>query len=119
MKLKAFSDNGVTAGYTFWCPGCQRRHQVTTAWTFNGDLEKPTFTPSLLVRTGHYLKEPPVAGDCYCDFHERYPDEEPMPWTCLRCHSFITNGMIQFLGDCTHALAGQTVDLPDIPVRGD
>jgi hypothetical protein len=23
-------------------------------------------------------------------------------------------GRIQFLGDCTHALAGQTVDLPEI-----
>jgi hypothetical protein len=26
---------------------------------------------------------------------------------------FVTDGRIQFLGDCTHALAGQTVDLPD------
>ncbi|MGT2429227.1 hypothetical protein ACU4HD_11865 [Cupriavidus basilensis] len=24
------------------------------------------------------------------------------------CHSFVTDGHIQFLGDCTHALAGQT-----------
>lgn len=24
-----------------------------------------------------------------------------------------TDGRIQFLNDCTHALAGQTVDLPD------
>lgn len=29
------------------------------------------------------------------------------------CHSFVTEGRIQFLGDCTHALANQTVDLPD------
>ena len=29
------------------------------------------------------------------------------------CHSFVTNGRIQYLGDCTHKLAGQTVDLPD------
>ena len=29
------------------------------------------------------------------------------------CHSFVTDGRIQFLGDCTHKLAGQTVDLPD------
>ena len=27
---------------------------------------------------------------------------------------FVTDGKIQFLGDCTHALAGQTVDLPDM-----
>ena len=29
------------------------------------------------------------------------------------CHSIVTDGKIQFLADCTHALAGQTVDLPD------
>jgi hypothetical protein len=29
------------------------------------------------------------------------------------CHSFVTNGKIQFLADCTHKLAGQTVELPD------
>jgi hypothetical protein len=23
--------------------------------------------------------------------------------------------MVQFLGDCTHALAGQTLPLPDLP----
>jgi hypothetical protein len=29
------------------------------------------------------------------------------------CHSFVREGQIQFLGDCTHAFAGQTV--PMIP----
>ena len=37
----------------------------------------------------------------------------------MACHTFVTDGRIQFLGDCTHALAGQTVDLPDWPVRND
>lgn len=31
------------------------------------------------------------------------------------CHSFVRNGRVEFLGDCTHELAGQTVDLPDLP----
>ncbi len=31
------------------------------------------------------------------------------------CHSFLTDGRIQFLDDCTHAMAGQTVDLPSFP----
>lgn len=31
------------------------------------------------------------------------------------CHSFIRDGQIQFLSDCTHALAGQTVPLPAWP----
>jgi len=29
------------------------------------------------------------------------------------CYSFVTAGRIQFLSDCTHILAGKTVDLPD------
>ena len=28
-----------------------------------------------------------------------------------RCHSFVTNGEIRFIGDCTHELAGKTVNL--------
>ena len=31
-----------------------------------------------------------------------------------RCHSFITDGRISFCGDSEHALAGQTVDLPEV-----
>ena len=31
------------------------------------------------------------------------------------CHSFVTDGRIQFLGDCTHKLAGQTVNIPEWP----
>ncbi len=30
-----------------------------------------------------------------------------------RCHSFVKDGKIQYLKDCWHKLAGQTVDLPD------
>jgi hypothetical protein len=86
-----------TAGYHFWCPGCDMHHGVyirvwrpggNPVWTFNGNLEKPTFTPSILVTM-------PIEG------------EKPKI-----CHSFVTDGRIQFLGDCTHALAGKTVDLP-------
>jgi len=83
-------------------------------WIFNGDFEKPTLIPSVLVRTGHYCNVPPVPGDCACDFQERYPEEEPWDWPCSICHSLVTDGRIQFLSDCTHALAGQTVDLPEI-----
>lgn len=27
------------------------------------------------------------------------------------CHSFVRNGKIEFLSDCTHELAGKTVEL--------
>jgi len=87
-------DSGMEGDYKFFCPGCKWHHLVWTTtrnhnqclWEFNGDIEKPTFSPSLLIRWGD--------GNV--------------------CHSFINNGMIQFLPDCTHTLAGKTVELPDI-----
>ncbi|MEK9209699.1 DUF6527 family protein [Sphingomonas sp. 2378] len=91
----------------FWCPGCGYEHLVVVestasepVWGFNGNHEKPTFTPSVLVRTGRAVNPAfiPEPGD---------PPEV--------CHSFVTDGRIQFLGDCTHHLAGQTVDLPEYP----
>lgn len=63
------------------CPGCNEPHSFQVGrWAFNGDTDRPTFSPSLV-----------VAG--------------PGP----RCHSFVTDGHIQFLADCTHSLVGQTV----------
>lgn len=35
---------------------------------------------------------------------------EPKPKVC---HSFVRNGKIEYLNDCTHELAGQTVELLD------
>jgi len=80
----------------FWCPGCQGYHGVWTGkpndltganWSWNRDRVKPTFSPSILVNKGVNIG---------------------------RCHSFVRDGMIQFLGDCDHNLKGQTVPLiPD------
>ncbi len=90
----------------FWCPGCNETHVVGYGagvgprWCWNGSGDKPTFTPSIKVT------------------HDAHPDasEEFKEWRTARCcHSFVTDGRIQFLADCTHALAGQTVDLPDFP----
>lgn len=53
-------------------------------WSFNGDLEKPTIEPSILVRGVRDGKD-------------------------YRCHSFVKDGQWQFLGDCTHELANRTV----------
>jgi hypothetical protein len=70
-----------------FCPGCMCGHGIEVPyWSWNGSLDKPTFTPSLLVNGS-------------------------MPE--IRCHSFITDGKIQFLSDCFHKLAGQTVEIPD------
>lgn len=77
----------------FYCPGCKCHHAFTvkhptfSPWTWNEDLEKPTFSPSLLC-------------------NEDYPES--------RCHSFVKEGRIQFLGDCFHELKNQTVELDEI-----
>lgn len=102
----------------FMCPGCKEHHVVRVSaadrpcWGFNHNMEKPTLTPSVLVRSGHYVtKDTP--GGCYCD----WPDKDEFPeMKCRICHSFVTDGMIQFLSDSTHELAGQTVALPPIEV---
>lgn len=81
--------------FYFHCPGCECDHGVWTTpgshpvWGFNGNIENPTFTPSIKVTY-------PVKGFDHI------------------CHSFVANGRIQYLNDCTHHLAGQTIDLPEI-----
>lgn len=95
----------------FWCPGCDEAHCVDSTWTFNLSAEAPTFSPSILVRSGHFL--PGHTGNtCWCTYNAEHPDEED-PFTCTICHSFVRDGMIEFLSDCTHKLAGQTVLLPE------
>lgn len=87
----------------FYCPGCKTHHHIQHGsdmgpnWGWNGSLEAPTFTPSVLVTY---------------DGVDAGQDGAPP----AVCHSFVTDGRIQYLGDCTHHLAGQTVDLP--PVEG-
>ena len=102
----------------FWCPGCTEAHSISIAdgrggWTVDvADPERPTFSPSVLVRSGHYAKDAPP-GNCWCDFEAR--QGYAPGFKCFRCHSFVRAGRIEFLGDCTHHLAGKTVDLPAFP----
>ena len=85
------------AYYEFHCPGCDMLHMIQVmdtpqrkAWEWNGDEVNPTFAPSYVTWTS---KE--------------------------RCHSFIRNGNIEFLSDCTHELAGKTVPLPYLDSEGE
>lgn len=100
--------------FLFWCPGCEDAHVVGKTWTFNGDFERPTARPSLLVRSGHYCEGRKSADECWCTYNAKHPDN-PARFRCYRCHSHITDGAIQFLADCTHKLAGQTVPIPELP----
>lgn len=97
--------------FSFWCPGCQQQHVVAVGtpfrngarWSFNGVVDRPTFSPSIHIKTGHYVDGTP-REDCWLC--------KKGSVACKVCHSYVTDGRIQFLPDCTHALAGQTVDLP-------
>lgn len=109
-KVNERKENGSTK-YFFMCPGCGFRHKINDRWSFNGDFEKPTFKPSVLMQTGHYASG--HKGDCWCDWEKKNPDKKA-PFECRVCHSFVTDGKIRFLDDSTHDLAGQTVELPDI-----
>lgn len=97
------------------CPGCKYWHMLPVdpaqrpSWKFNGDMEKPTFMPSILQRSGHFIPgqtQPPDCPMCNSEHKDFY--------NCSVCHSFVKDGMIQFLTDSTHDLAGKTVPLPDI-----
>lgn len=104
-KLRSVDLTGAD-GIAFWCPGCDHAHVVAItgpkAWGYNGDPDRPTFTPSILIRV-EWSKQPLEPGD------------DPKDWQDEVCHSFVRGGQIQFLGDSTHPLTGQTVPIPDWP----
>lgn len=96
----------------FLCPGCKAFSQQSTGlnllpvntsklifmvpvdvskmkravWEWDGDLEAPTLSPSILSKIGGEV-----------------------------CHSFLKDGVFEFLPDCTHEFSGQNVPLPDLP----
>lgn len=99
-RVSAFLRN-IDGGFGHWCPGCGEMHVIHVdrpnssgaRWTFDGNVTAPTFAPSINI-SAH-------------DPEGEIPDE--------RCHYFLRAGQLVFLGDCTHALAGQTVPLPELP----
>ena len=113
MKVSAYTHQGsdIVRGYTFECPGCGMSHAVQTNdpggynWGFNGNVDAPTFSPSLLVRGTQTLTDEEV---------ERLLRTEKIEPKPLVCHSLIREGRIEFLSDCTHALAGKTVDMAEV-----
>ncbi len=104
-KLRSATGTGEKR-FLHWCPGCAEVHSIRIecagpgpVWSFNGDLERPTFSPSIRISEGHD------------DEGNRLPQGQ---WRTL-CHYFIRDGRIEFCSDSPHPLAGQTVDLPDWP----
>lgn len=100
MKLRKANDGMLI----FYCEGCEECHGVNDRWTFNDDFEKPTFSPSILVRGTQRLTDEEA---------DMIMSGKDIELKALVCHSFVIDGKIQYLSDCTHKLAGQTVELKD------
>lgn len=81
--------DGKHWAWLFDCPACGCTHFADKRWTFNGDKDNPTFTPS--IRVSH---RDPKGKERVCHFHVR-------------------NGAIAYENDCTHEMKGKTVPLPE------
>lgn len=100
MKIRPIDriQPGADGYYEFACPGCHTNHSIPLikgsenqlGWGWNGSVDLPTISPSIFVNRGR-----------------SNPTKD-------QCHSFVRDGRIEFLGDCSHHLAGQTVTLLDI-----
>lgn len=105
MLLSPILRGVAGGGLAFHCPGCNCRHVIFTGpgsgprWMWDGEVKRPTFTPS--VRVQYDGKDAGQGG------------APPAV-----CHFFVSEGRMQFLPDCTHALAGQTVDMVPFPDAG-
>lgn len=107
-QLRNVDDHGVHyTALMFCCPGCAEMSsntglhmvavnspQKSPSWDWDRNLDAPTLSPSILTTT--YRGE----GESRVD---------------LVCHSFLKAGVFEFLGDCTHSLANQTVPMLDLP----
>lgn len=101
----------TTDGFAWWCPACKEGHPLPhkKGWTWDGSLDAPTFSPSFKHTGKQTVKD--ETGRWLGDW-VRGPDGEPKDWCC---HYIITAGKVAYCGDCTHAMAGQTIDMPDLP----
>jgi hypothetical protein len=95
-NLTPIEADGEIIAYYFECPGCGLAHapyikphknSVGASWYFNGDIEKPTFSPSIMSKVEYTEGKVSI------------------------CHLYITSGKIHFLEDSTHTLAGKVIDL--------
>jgi hypothetical protein len=101
--IRTVDDHGLEyEALMFICPGCIEMlggtglHMLPVnsatkkpQWSFDGDLAAPTLNPSILT-------------------HGRSGTDD-------RCHSYLRAGVVEYLDDCTHSLAGPHVPLPDLP----
>ena len=100
----------TTDGFDWWCIACGECHPLPykKGWTFDGNIEFPTFTPSFK-HTGiqSVIVDGKWTGDWILDENGNTKD-----WCC---HYIITSGIIHYCNDCTHTFAGKIIPMPDLP----
>lgn len=90
----------VNGGIGHYCPACRELHCFSidepnphsgAKWSWDGNITIPTFSPSMNIqlRRGN-----DIVGVC---------------------HYTLINGIIEFKGDCTHALKGIKMSLSALP----
>lgn len=98
----------VEGGFAHWCPGCEQAHILPESWTFDGNLEAPTFTPSF--KHSGFLRV--FVDGRWTGEWKRDSTGNTFPYVC---HYNLTSGKLNFCNDCTHALASKVVPLPPLP----
>lgn len=98
----------TTQGHAHWCPACKEMHPLPDSWQFDGNVDSPTFTPSFKHEGMKTVR----------DEKGRWTGEwvmidgKPVPEVC---HYILTRGILNFCGDCTHSMAGQSVPMAELP----
>ncbi len=96
-KIKLLDNKNGNTSYSFICPACKVEHMINVkvpkndapCWDWNNSTKKPTIRPSIRVKGGSS-----TGGTV--------------------CHMYVTDGKIQYLGDCTHEKAGKTIDMESV-----
>lgn len=157
LYTKDDSDHPLRREIKVWCPGCGSLHHFTVevfdteyrrpngdpepVWGWDGNMEKPTFNPSMLAYYTVHLCPPDYEHHVVCEDpencgesshailnSERWQPAPPPEERVLghnkphvvdpaygNCHSFLRAGVWEFLSDSAHSLAGQSVPMVPIP----
>jgi hypothetical protein len=102
MKLQPqVNQSGEVVGYCHWCEACESIHCFRIehpfnangpTWKFDGNMDSPSFHPSMRLFTGHKNSPNTV------------------------CHYFVKGGMIDYCNDSPHRLRGQKIELLHVDV---
>lgn len=99
QQMQAVRTTDLEPVLIFWCPACGSRHRISVApgrWTWNGDENSPTFSPSVKVQWNF--------GE------ERTPNV---------CHFNVEAGVIHYLHDSTHSMRDQKIPMHDVDSHGE